>query len=144
MKIAIGSDHAGLGLKKYIIFYLIDKYGMNIFDFGTYTDESCDYPDYAHQVAKSVSEGENDFGILCCGSGQGVNIVANKHQGIRSVLAWTPEIAELGRQHNDANVLALPARFIDEKVAFECIEKFLSSEFEQRHINRINKIEKTA
>jgi ribose 5-phosphate isomerase B len=142
MKIAIGSDHAGFMLKRSIIIHLrIELKIDDVKDFGTYSTDSCDYPDYAHKVAQGVADGEYDFGILCCGSGQGVNIVANKHNGIRSILAWSPEIAELGRQHNNANVLALPARYIDENDIPQFIDKFLNGEFEERHQKRIDKIE---
>jgi ribose 5-phosphate isomerase B len=142
MKIAIGSDHAGFLFKREMIIYLrIEKGFESVKDFGTYSTDSCDYPDYAHKVAQGVENGDFDYGIVICGSGQGVNIVANKHKGVRSVLAWTPEIAKLGREHNNANVLALPGRFISEEVGKLCIDEFLNSTFEERHSERINKIE---
>jgi len=141
MKIAIGSDHAGFQMKNKIIEHLREK-GYEIVDYGANNEESCDYPDYAHQVAKTVSENDKfNFGVLCCGSGQGVNIVANKHRGIRSALCWSPEIAKLSRQHNDANVLAIPSRFLDEKEIMEIVDIFLTTELEERHQRRIDKIE---
>jgi ribose 5-phosphate isomerase B len=140
LKIAIGGDHAGFEYKKELILFLESK-GHSLKDFGPYTDASVDYPDFAHPLATAVETKEVDFGILICGSGNGVNITANKHQGIRSGLVWNKEVAALIRQHNDANIIALPARFIDLSLAKECVEVFLATPFEGgRHQNRINKI----
>lgn len=140
MKIALACDHAGFGKKQVILDYLSGK-GIEFKDFGTYSEESCDYPDFAHPMADVVEKGEFDRGISLCGSGNGINMVANKHQQIRSALCWMPEIAELARQHNDANVLSLPARFISDEEAIAILEKFLYTDFEGgRHIRRINKI----
>ena len=141
MKIAIGSDHAGFELKEKLKNYLIKK-GVELKDFGTYSTDRADYPDFAHQVAEAVETKKSDFGIVICGSGNGVNMTANRHHGVRSALCWNAEIAVLARQHNDANVMALPARFIDEKEAEKCIDAFLSTPFEGgRHTDRVKKIE---
>jgi len=140
MKLAIGSDHAGYDLKSKIIEHLKEK-NINIEDFGCYSSESVDYPDFAHAVAEKVQSGEKHLGILICGSGNGINMSANKHNEIRSALCWTEEIAELARQHNNANIVALPARYIDEEVALKIVDKFLSTDFEGgRHERRVNKI----
>ncbi len=139
-KIALGCDHAGYSTKENVKKFLEDL-GYSIWDFGTYSEASVDYPDYAHLVAKSVEAGDYDFGILFCGSGNGVNIVANKYQGVRSALCWTDEIARLARQHNNANVCAVPARFVDLKQAKLIITAFLETEFEGgRHSLRVDKI----
>lgn len=139
-KIAIGADHAGFEYKNKISAYLADA-GYEILDFGTYSANSVDYPDFAHPVATSVESGEAERGILVCGSGQGVCITANKHQGIRAALVWEPEIAKLSREHNNVNILCLPARFISENVAFDCVNIFLNTEFEGgRHGDRVGKI----
>jgi len=138
--IPIGSDHAGFQLKNEIIDHLIAK-GFDIRDFGCFSEDSIDYPDFGHPVAKLVEEHDGMLGILICGSGNGINMTANKHQGIRSALCWKRELAELARQHNDANILALPARFITSAEAIEMVDAFLDTEFEGgRHQNRINKI----
>ena len=140
MKIAIGSDHAGFALKEIITKYLQQK-GFEIKDFGTFSEERADYPDFAHLVANSVENKENDFGILMCGTGNGINMAANKHKGIRAALCWNPEIATLARQHNDANILTLPARCITEEEAKKCVEAFFSASFEGgRHADRVRKI----
>ncbi len=140
--LAIGSDHAGFELKEHLQ-KLLKKQGWNVSDKGTHSEESADYPDFAHAVADAIAKGDVDLGIVVCGSGNGVNITANKHEGVRSALAWTPEIAELARQHNHANVLAVPARFIEEKLAEEIVVRFLNTETEGgRHERRVNKIEK--
>ena len=140
MKIALSSDHAGYELKLQLIEYLKEK-GHEIKDFGCYSSESSDYPDFAHPMAEAVENGEFDYGISLCGSGNGINMTANKHQGIRSALCWIPEIAELARRHNDANVCALPARFISLYLAKEIVDIFLSTDFDGgRHLRRINKI----
>lgn len=140
MKIAIGCDHAAFLLKEKIKPYLESK-GYEVKDFGCYSEERADYPDFAHQVAKGVESKEFDFGLLMCGSGNGINMAANKHQGIRSALCWMPEIAELARQHNDANILTLPARYMDEATAKKCVDVFYTTAFEGgRHADRVKKI----
>lgn len=138
--IPIGADHAGFELKTKIIAYLTEK-GYEMKDFGCYSTDSIDYPDFGHPVAQMVEENVGVLGILICGSGNGINMTANKHQGIRSALCWTKELAELARQHNDANIIALPARFVSEETAIEMVDAFLTTEFEGgRHQNRVNKI----
>ncbi|HWZ22819.1 MAG TPA: ribose 5-phosphate isomerase B [Cytophagaceae bacterium] len=140
LKIAIGGDHAGYSYKKDLVVFLQSK-GYEVKDFGTFSETSVDYPDFAHPVAISVEKKEFDFGILLCGTGNGVNITANKHQGVRSGLVWNTEVAALIRQHNNANIIALPARFISLDQAKECIEIFLKTPFEGgRHQGRIDKI----
>ncbi len=140
MTIAIGADHAGYLAKLKLIEFLKNKQ-IEYKDFGTHSTDSVDYPDIAHLVAQAVENKEYTFGILFCGSGQGVNITANKHQGIRSALCWTKEIAVLSRQHNDANILALPARFLTEQEIMTIAEAFLNSPFEGgRHQIRTAKI----
>ncbi|NCP44881.1 MAG: ribose 5-phosphate isomerase B [Flavobacteriales bacterium CG18_big_fil_WC_8_21_14_2_50_32_9] len=138
--IPIGSDHAGFKLKEQLIKHL-SKSGYKIKDFGPFSEDSVDYPDFAHPVANFIEEKKADLGILICGSGNGINMTANKHQEIRSALCWKPEIAELARLHNDANIIALPARFISENEAIECVDVFLTTEFEGgRHSKRVEKI----
>lgn len=138
-KIAIAADHAGYELKEYLKSQLGDSY--EITDYGTHSLDSVDYPDFVHPAASSVEDGTNVFGILVCGSGQGVAMTANKHQQIRCALCWMPELGILARQHNNANMVALPARFIAKELALEIVEKFLTTEFEGgRHQNRVNKI----
>ncbi len=140
IKIAIGSDHAGFELKQELITYLKSK-GVEVNDHGCYTAERVDYPDFGHAVAKAVLNKEATFGMLLCGSGNGINMTANKHAGIRSALCWTAEIATLARQHNDANILVLPARYITLEEAKKAVDAFLDSTFEGgRHTDRINKI----
>jgi ribose 5-phosphate isomerase B len=140
MKIAIGGDHAGYQLKEKLKKYLASTQ-HTVVDFGPVNEESCDYPDIAHPLAKSIEKEENDLGIVICGSGNGINITVNKHQGIRSVLCWNEELAALGRQHNNANVLALPARYINLETAIKCVDAFLSNDFEGgRHQRRVDKI----
>lgn len=142
IKIAVGSDHAGFELKNDLLVHLLEN-GYELEDMGPDSAESVDYPDYAHKVAQSVSDGDNNLGILICGSGNGVCITANKHQGVRAALAWAPELASLARQHNNANVLCLPARFVSEETAFQIVDAYLNAQFEGgRHENRVNKIEK--
>jgi len=138
--IQIGSDHAGYDLKESLKTYLSDK-GYEMRDFGCHSSESVDYPDFAHPVA-SLVEGSSDIkGILICGSGNGISMTANKHQGIRAAISWKAEIAELARLHNDANILVLPARFITEQEAKSIVDTFFSTDFEGgRHQNRVNKI----
>ena len=141
LKIAICSDHAGFELKQKIIGYLKAKNVDEIEDFGAFSTESCDYPDYAHPMAEAVENGAFDFGISICGSGNGINMTVNKHQGIRAALCWRPEIVALARQHNNANVISLPARFISEKEAIIMLDIFFSTDFEGgRHQKRIDKI----
>ena len=138
-KIAIAADHAGFEYKEYLKQQLQDEFEIQ--DFGTHSLESVDYPDFVHPAASSVENGENELGILVCGSGQGVQLSANKHQGIRCALAWMPEIAALSKQHNNANMVALPARFVAKEFALEIAKTFLTTEFEGgRHQNRVDKI----
>lgn len=138
MKIAIGADHAGFELKETVGASLTEH---QLKDFGTYAAGSVDYPDFAHPVALAVEKGDFDLGILICGSGNGIAITANKHQGIRAAICWNTELASLARKHNNANILCLPARFISVKEALAITETFLKTEFEGgRHANRVNKI----
>lgn len=138
-KIAIAGDHAGFEYKEYLKQQLQDDYEIQ--DFGTHSLESVDYPDFVHPAASSVENRENELGILVCGSGQGVQLSANKHQGIRCALCWMPEIAALSKQHNNANMVALPARFVAKEYALEIVKTFLNTEFEGgRHQNRVDKI----
>lgn len=140
MKIAIGADHAGYKLKEVIEAYLLSK-DHSVKDFGCHSEESVDYPDFAHPVAESVEKKEFDFGVLICGSANGVSMAANKHKGIRSAICWTEELARLARQHNDANIISLPARFITEEEAKKCVDAFLAGQFEGgRHGRRVEKI----
>jgi len=139
IRIAFGCDHAGFELKQKLITELADKYEIK--DFGCYTDNSVDYPDFVHPLAMSVANGQYVFGILICGSGNGVCMTANKHQQIRAALCWEKQLGILARQHNDANVLCIPARFVTEKEALKITDAFLSTEFEGgRHKNRVKKI----
>lgn len=139
-KVAMCSDHAGFELKSIIQGYL-EAQDVEYVDFGTNSADSCDYPDFAHPCADAVESGECYPGIAMCGSGNGISMTLNKHQGIRAALCWTVELAKLARQHNDANVLVLPARFIEPVVALEIVDAFLNTPFEGgRHINRVNKI----
>jgi ribose 5-phosphate isomerase B len=138
--VALASDHAGWERKKTVIEHL-KKRGIEFKDFGAFSDQSTDYADWAHPMAIAVEKGEFTYGISLCGSGNGINMTVNKHQGIRSALCWIPEIAALAIQHNNANVLALPARFITDQQAIEIVDAFLDSKFEGgRHLTRINKI----
>lgn len=140
MKIAIGADHAGYSLKEKLKGYLIAN-GYEVKDFGAHSEQSVDYPDFAHPVANAVEKKEVDFGLLMCGSGNGINMAANKHHGIRAALCWNAEIAKLARQHNNANILTLPARFIEETEAKKCLDVFFSTSFEGgRHEARVKKI----
>lgn len=139
-KIAIGADHAGFEYKEKIKTWL-EKNGYEVTDFGTHSLDSADYPDFAHPVATAVEKQENDLGILICGSANGVAITANKHQGIRAAICWNEELAELARQHNNANVVCLPARFISYDLAEKITDRFLKVQFEGgRHERRVNKI----
>ena len=138
--IGIASDHAGFELKERLIEHLHAE-GIAYKDFGTYSEERCDYSDFGHTLALAVESGMCNFGIAVCGSGNGINITLNKHQKIRAALCWTPEIARLAKAHNDANVLSLPGRFLTEKEAFEIVSAFLETPFEGgRHLGRIEKI----
>ncbi|EPH11016.1 ribose 5-phosphate isomerase B [Myroides odoratimimus CCUG 12700] len=140
MKIAIGNDHAGPEYKKAIVKYLEEK-GFTVTNYGTDNFSSVDYPDFGHKVATDVEEGKVDFGIVICGSGNGIAMTANKHQGVRCALCWTKEIAELARLHNDANVISIPARYTSIEQAVAMVETFLNTAFEGgRHQNRVNKI----
>ncbi|RFC55876.1 ribose 5-phosphate isomerase B [Brumimicrobium aurantiacum] len=138
--IPIGADHAGYQLKEAVIKHF-KELGYEFKDYGTHSEESIDYPDYGHPVANHVQENDGTLGIVICGSGNGINMTVNKHQGIRSALVWNEELAELARQHNDANIIALPARFISTELGIKMVEKFLTTAFEGgRHQNRVNKI----
>jgi len=140
MKIAIGNDHAGTELKLQILRYL-EENNHTVINVGTDTDESVDYPDFAHQVGQKVDQGETEKGIVICGSGNGVNITVNKYPGVRSALCWTTEIAALARQHNNANVIAIPARFVSTEIALEMVKVFFETDFEGgRHSRRVDKI----
>ena len=139
-KIAFASDHAGYQLKKVIIDYVKEK-GYEVEDFGTHSEDSCDYPDYAHPCAEAIEKGECAFGVAMCGSGNGIAMTLNHHKGIRAAICWLPELASLARQHNDANVLVLPARFISEAEAKSILDAYLNAEFEGgRHERRVAKI----
>ncbi len=139
-KIGLASDHAGFELKQFVKIWLEGR-GMEYQDFGTYTSESCDYADFAHPLALAVEAGECYPGIAICGSGNGINMTLNHHQGIRAALCWIPEIAHLARQHNDANVLVMPGRFITTEEADQIMTEFFNTKFEGgRHQRRIEKI----
>ena len=141
MKIAIGSDHAGFEYKQMLAQWLREA-GHEVQDFGTHSPESVDYPDFVHPLASAITADEFRQGILVCGSANGVCITANKHRGIRAAIAWAPELASLARQHNNANILCVPARFVSEEAAREITEKFLTTDFEGgRHQTRVNKID---
>ncbi len=138
--IAIGADHAGFEYKELLKKWL-EKNGYALKDFGTYTADSADYPDFAHPVATAVEKNEFDLGLLVCGSANGVAITANKHQGIRAAICWQEDLAELARKHNNANILCLPARFVSIELAEKILDKFLHTNFEGgRHATRVNKI----
>ena len=140
MKIAIGNDHAGTTYKQQITAHLVEK-GIEVLNFGTDDSQSVDYPDFVHPVARAVSDEKVDFGIVVCGSGNGVSMTVNKHEAIRGALCWTKEIVHLARTHNDANILCIPARFTSTHQAIEMVDVFLNTEFEGgRHLNRVNKI----
>lgn len=140
LSIGIASDHAGFQLKESVKKHL-EAQGFSIQDFGTMSETSMDYPDTIHPLSKSVNEGILPFGIAICGSGEGVCITANKYQKVRAALVWDKPLASLSRQHNDANIICLPARFISEEIAFACVDIFLATEFEGgRHSVRVNKI----
>ena len=138
--IAIANDHAGFEMKKIIIKHLEEK-GYDTKDFGSHTADIVDYPDFAHPLASAIESEEYTFGITLCGSGNGINMVTNKHQNVRAALCWNSEIADLARRHNDANVCSIPARFIDQETAKNIVDTFLTTAFEGgRHIGRIEKI----
>jgi len=139
MKLAIGSDHAGFEYKERLRQQLAQQYEVQ--DFGTYSGDSADYPDFAHPVSDAVEKAEFDLGILVCGSANGVAITANKHQGIRAAICWNEELASLSRRHNNANIVCIPARFIDLSLAEKVVAKFITTEFEGgRHATRVGKI----
>ena len=140
MKIAIGNDHAGYEMKRVLIDWL-EEQGYEVKNYGNDSPEPADYPDFMHPVSASVEKGEFDFGVLICGSGQGASITANKHQGIRATLCWMPEIAELARSHNDANIICLPGRFLEKETAIKILRAFLNTPFDGgRHQRRIDKV----
>lgn len=139
--VGIACDHAGFALKKFVIEYL-EAHGYQYKDYGTYSDMSCDYPDFGHALAEGITSGEVYPGIGICGSGEGMSITLNKHAGVRAGLAWCPEIGQLIRQHNDANVLVLPGRFVDNKTAAKIMDNFFTTSFEGgRHERRVKKID---
>ncbi|MBP6635790.1 MAG: ribose 5-phosphate isomerase B [Paludibacter sp.] len=141
ISIAVCSDHAGYELKQTVMKHLTDQGVIKLKDFGAYSSESSDYADYAHPMASAVESAEFEFGISICGSGNGISMTVNKHQGIRAALCWNTEIAALARQHNNANVLSLPARFVSEEEALKMVDLFFSTDFEGgRHKTRIDKI----
>ena len=143
MNIGIGGDHAGFQYKEELKKQLQEN-GHQVHDFGPNSEESCDYPDIAHPLAASVENGKNSLGIAICGSGNGINMTLNKHQNVRSALCWNEELAALARQHNNANVLALPSRFISIELAKKCVEVFITTEFEGgRHQRRVDKIKRS-
>ena len=138
--IGLASDHAGFEIKNYIISILKEK-NIKYTDYGTFSPDSTDYPDYAHKLGNAIDVGDCEYGIAVCGSGNGINISLNRHRAVRSALCWNAEIARLARAHNNANVLALPGRFISEQEAFDIFTTFFSTEFEGgKHLRRINKI----
>ena len=140
MKIAIGNDHAGTELKHQVLRYL-EENNHTVINVGTDSDESVDYPDFAHQVGKMVNQKETEMGVVICGSGNGVNITVNKYSGVRSALCWTTEITALARQHNNANVIAIPARFVSNTLALEMVKVFFETDFDGgRHSRRVDKI----
>ncbi|MBR9844622.1 MAG: ribose 5-phosphate isomerase B [Algicola sp.] len=140
MTISIGNDHAGTEYKQAILKHLEAK-GITVNNYGTDSNDSVDYPDFVHPVAQDVESKKADLGIIVCGSGNGANMTANKHQGVRSALCWTKEITALARQHNNANILSIPARFTAQQQAIEMVDTFLNTAFEGgRHQNRVNKI----
>ena len=139
-KIAFASDHAGYALKNHLMLRAREL-GYEVKDFGTFSEESCDYPDFAHPAADAVESGECEFGIAMCGTGNGIQMTLNKHQGIRAALCWQPELASLAKEHNNANFLVLPARFITRDMAEKVMDAYLNAQFEGgRHQRRIDKI----
>ena len=140
LTIALASDHAGFALKNQVRLFLEDN-GAKVHDFGCFSDESCDYPDYAHPLAEAVEKGAYECGIVICSTGNGICMTANKHQGIRAALCWEKRLAQLARQHNNANVLGLPANFITVPQALDIVATFFQTDFEGgRHERRVNKI----
>lgn len=140
MKIGLASDHAGYALKQFVKEYLTTK-GQEYEDFGCYDEQSCDYPDFAHKLGEAIDDGVLLQGIAICGSGEGISMTLNKHPKVRAALVWTVEIASLSRQHNDANVLVMPGRFIDNDMARQIMDAFFTTDFEGgRHIKRVEKI----
>jgi ribose 5-phosphate isomerase B len=138
--IAIASDHAGYSLKEAIKKHF-ETFGYDFHDFGTFSEESVDYPDFAHELGQAIQKGDFEKGITICGSGNGISMAVNKHNGVRAALCWNVEIAELARKHNDANVCSLPARFVSEEDAFNIVNAFLNTDFEGgRHQRRVEKI----
>ncbi|MDE6242860.1 MAG: ribose 5-phosphate isomerase B [Muribaculaceae bacterium] len=139
-KIVFAGDHAGYELKKHLMDRAVSM-GYEVKDFGTFSEDSCDYPDYAHPAAEAVESGDCDFGIAMCGTGNGIQMTLNKHQGIRAALCWQPELAVLAKEHNNANILVLPARFITREMADKIMDAYLEAKFEGgRHQRRIDKI----
>lgn len=140
-KVGMAADHAGYILKEELKSLLTDE-GYKVEDFGTFSTDSMDYPDVAHPLAKAVADREVDFGVAMCGTGNGISMTLNKHRGVRAALCWTPEIAKLAREHNNANILSLPARFVSSAMAKEILKAYLSAKFEGgRHQRRIEKID---
>ncbi|MCJ7758806.1 MAG: ribose 5-phosphate isomerase B [Gillisia sp.] len=140
MIIAIGNDHAGTQYK-YAVTAFLESKGIKVINYGTDSEDSVDYPDFVHPVASDVEEHKVDFGIIICGSGNGASMTANKHQGVRAALCWIKEIAKLARQHNNANILSIPARYVSQAQAIDMVDTFLETEFEGgRHQNRVEKI----
>ncbi len=138
--VGLASDHAGYDMKEFVKKYLTDK-GIPFKDYGTFTNESCDYPDFAHALAEGIEHGEVYPGIAICGTGEGMAMTLNKHQGVRAGLVWEPEIAHMTRQHNNANVLVMPGRYIDNDMATKIMDEFFATDFEGgRHQRRVNKI----
>lgn len=140
LRICLASDHAGYNLKQTVIRHLQEA-GATTYDFGCHSTDSCDYPDFAHPCAAAVEKGEYDFGVVICSTGNGICMTANKHQGVRAALCWETRLAELARQHNNANVLGMPANFISEELALRIVDTFFASDFEGgRHERRVSKI----
>ncbi len=138
--VALASDHAGFARKQAIIRYFTEN-GIQFHDFGCYTDESCDYPDFAHTIAEAISNGEYPFGITFCGTGQGISITANKHQKIRSAICWNSQIAQLAKEHNNANICAIPGRFVSDEDAVEIVKAYMNATFGGgRHQIRLDKM----
>ena len=139
-KIGIACDHAAYELKEFLVGYLASK-GFEVKDFGTHSEESCDYPDFAHALGEAIDNGELERGVALCGSGEGISMTLNKHQSVRAALCWIPEIAKLSRQHNNSNVLCMPARFITNDEALEMLNIWLETEYEGgRHQRRLDKM----
>lgn len=138
--IAVASDHAGFDKKQVILKYFREK-GIAYFDFGCFSGESVDYPEFAHAIGEAIDKGQYEIGITFCGSGQGISIAANKHQHVRSATCWNPEIAALAKQHNNANICAIPGRFVTDEEAIAIVEAYLNAEFEGgRHARRVEQI----